>query len=112
MKFICTLMLHIMFQPEQERPQFTGAIVPHPFRNHQAYSTLCKHNTHLDNYCHVDLQCGKVLSGYDLGAGLKDTLTPFLTEEATNKLAPVGSSQHTCRSQGDMGITNRTLNNL
>lgn len=24
-----------MLQPEEERPQFTGAIVPHPFRNHQ-----------------------------------------------------------------------------
>ena len=48
-------VLHIMLQPEQEQPQFTGTIVPHPFRNHQACSTLCKHNTHLVNYCHADL---------------------------------------------------------
>lgn len=67
-----------MLETEQEQPQFAGAIVPHLFRYHQACSTLCKHNTHLDNYCHADLLCGKVLSGYDLSVCLKDTNVPSL----------------------------------
>lgn len=46
-----------------------------------------------DNYCHTDLQGSKDLSGNDLRVCLEDALSPFLTEEAAKKLAPVGSSQ-------------------
>ena len=70
-----------------------NAIVPHAFGNHQACSTWCKHNADPDNYCHTDLPGGKDLSGNDLRVCLEDALSPFLTEEAAKKLAPVGSSQ-------------------
>ena len=70
-----------------------NAIVPHTFANHQACLTSGKHNTAPDNYCHTDLLGWKDLSGNDLRVRLEGALSPFLTEEAAKKLAPVGSSQ-------------------
>lgn len=48
---------------------------------------------HADNYTQKNLTGGKDLKGEDLHICIQDALQPFLLEEATKKMAPVGSSQ-------------------
>ena len=68
-----------------------STIVPHAFGEHETCKEWCRFKANPDNYTHSDLPGGKDLQGEDLRPCIEDALQPFLTEEATKKMAPVGS---------------------
>ena len=82
------------------------AMVPYLFGSHDLCGKWCGFKENPKSYKHKNLPVGNDLVGSGLKAFLEETLKPYMTDEAVDKLYPLGSTQRNESLNGVIGSKN------